>query len=390
MHIIDLGGLDRLIAVLAEQDYVVIGPVLRDGAIVYDTLQCADDLPIGWTDRQEAGEYRVTRRDDQARFGYAVGPHSWKRYLFPPEVTLWQLRRDRNGFAACLPAHETPRYAFLGVRSCELHAMAIQDRVFLPETPTTTDRATLDRTTLGDPIYAARRSGAFIVVVQCTAPGNTCFCASMNTGPTAERGFDLALTEVIAGDIHHFVVAVASERGEKVLDEVPHRAASEDEILSASQAQARAARQMGRTLDTTDIKNLFHDNQDHPVWNAVAERCLACASCTLVCPTCFCSTVTDSSSHDGAVAERRRQWDSCFHSEFSYLHGGNVRQTIRSRYRQWLTHKLASWIDQFGSSGCVGCGRCITWCPVAIDLTEEVGVIRQSERRVPPPKKEVL
>ena len=81
----------------------------------------------------------------------------------------------------------------------------------------------------------------------------------------------------------------------------------------------------------------------------------------------------------GARAERWRKWDSCFTLDFSYIHGGSVRTSAAARYRQWLSHKLATWIDQFGSSGCVGCGRCITWCPVGIDITEEVAAIRASE-----------
>lgn len=96
----------------------------------------------------------------------------------------------------------------------------------------------------------------------------------------------------------------------------------------------------------------------------------------MVCPTCFCSSVHDVADLSGDNVERIRQWDSCFNLDFSYTKGGTVRDNTRSRYRQWLTHKLASWQDQFDSLGCVGCGRCITWCPVGIDLTEEVQAIR--------------
>jgi Fe-S-cluster-containing hydrogenase component 2 len=132
---------------------------------------------------------------------------------------------------------------------------------------------------------------------------------------------------------------------------------------------------MGRTVDVTDIRNLLHRNQEHPRWDDVAERCLACTNCTLVCPTCFCSSVEDVTDLSFENAERIRRWDSCFNPEFASVHGGNFRPTIRGRYRQWLTHKFASWFDQFDVSGCVGCGRCITWCPVGIDVTEEITAI---------------
>jgi Fe-S-cluster-containing hydrogenase component 2 len=136
---------------------------------------------------------------------------------------------------------------------------------------------------------------------------------------------------------------------------------------------------MGRKIDTVGIKELLYSNYEHPRWDQVAARCLSCANCTMVCPTCFCTTVEDVTDLSGEHAERWRKWDSCFTANFSYIHGGNIRATVKSRYRQWMTHKLATWIDQFGESGCVGCGRCITWCPVAIDLTEEVRAIRESE-----------
>jgi ferredoxin len=136
---------------------------------------------------------------------------------------------------------------------------------------------------------------------------------------------------------------------------------------------------MGRALDTSDLKGLLYGNLEHPRWDEVSQRCLTCGNCTLVCPTCFCSTVEDVTDLSGTETERTRRWDSCFSLDHSYIHGGSVRDSGRARYRQWMTHKLATWFDQFGSSGCVGCGRCITWCPVGIDITEEVRAIRASE-----------
>ena len=139
---------------------------------------------------------------------------------------------------------------------------------------------------------------------------------------------------------------------------------------------------MGRSMDTCNIKDLFYRNLEHPRWNNVAERCLTCANCTMVCPTCFCTTIEDVTDLTGEHAERWRKLDSCFTMDFSYIHGGSVRASTKSRYRHWITHKLATWIDQFGTSGCVGFGRCITWCPVAIDITEEVHAIRKSEELI--------
>jgi len=356
----------RLIEALSAKGYRVVGPMVHDGAIVYDELQSADNLPAGWTDEQDGGSYRLKRRSDAALFGHVVGPHSLKKFLHQPETRLWRAGHSA-GRMEVLPEDETPsKLAFVGVRSCDLHAMAILDKVLMGGDYV-------------DPGYQRSRQQVFVVAVNCGQPGGTCFCSSMNTGPRATFGFDLALTEVIQNGTHHFVVEVGTERGAQVLSEVPHRPARDKERQTAVSLVARAADQMGRTLDTAGIKELLYRNHEHPRWDDVAARCLTCANCTMVCPTCFCSTVEEVTDLTGRQVERRQKWDSCFTMDFSYIHGGSVRASAKSRYRQWLTHKLATWLDQFGTSGCVGCGRCITWCPVGIDITEEVRAIRQSD-----------
>jgi sulfhydrogenase subunit beta (sulfur reductase) len=361
--LLDRDGVQALIEALARRGYQVLGPTLRDGAIVYDALDGVDDLPAGWTDRQDAGSYRVERREDQALFGYVVGPHSWKRFLHPPVERIWQARRDGDGFVVDPPEPAPQKMAFIGVRACELHAIAIQDRVFV-EGP------------YPDTAYRERRRDNFIVAVNCGEAGGTCFCVSMSTGPKADSGFDLALTELLDGSDHQFLVEVGSVAGAAVLAELPYRPAAGEHMAAADAAVARAAGQMGRQLDTNGLKELLQANPTHKQWDDVAARCLTCANCTMVCPTCFCTTVEDHTDLTGQTAERVKRWDSCFSLDFSYIHGGRVRNEAKSRYRQWITHKLSSWIDQFGTSGCVGCGRCITWCPVGIDITAEAAAIR--------------
>jgi ferredoxin len=349
-------GVDELLAALARRGYTVVGPTVAQGAIVYDELRSTGDLPVGWTDEQDGGHYRLRRRDDDALFGYTVGPHSWKRFQLPPEVRLWRARLGPDGSLTELEAPvDSPRYAFVGVRSCEIHAMAILDRVRPGPRP-------------------------FVVAVNCGQAGGTCFCVSMGTGPTAESGYDVALTEVLEDGRHYFVADSGSADGEALLEELPTRTAGADEQRAAGRAHERAAAQMGREMDASDVQELLYRNLEHPRWDEVAERCLTCGNCTMVCPTCFCTTVEDVTDLAGETVERHERWDSCFTIDYSHIHGGSVRVTPRSRYRQWMTHKLATWIDQFGTSGCVGCGRCITWCPVGIDITEEVAAIRADDR----------
>jgi ferredoxin len=201
----------------------------------------------------------------------------------------------------------------------------------------------------------------------------------MGTGPRAAAGFDIALTELAGDGDHRFVAEPGSERGAQVLGEVPARPAAARDIAAATAATDNAAASMGRAMPELDLRELLSGNYEHPRWNDVAARCLTCGNCTMVCPTCFCFSVEDTSglraAGTGGEPARHRSWDSCFTLDHSYLHGGPVRASARSRYRQWMTHKLATWTDQFGTSGCVGCGRCITWCPAGIDITEEVAAI---------------
>ncbi len=402
--------LDDLLHLLVGDGFEIVGPRIDQGAIVYAPIQSAADLPVGWTDRQAPGSYRLEKRQDDAYFGYAVGPHSWKKYLFPPTLRLWHARRTDGAFEVHEAMPDPPRRALLGVRACELHALAIQDKVFL-------DRAGQ----FTDPHYARARERLFLVAVECEHPGGTCFCASMGTGPAVQperipllaskhedaaeqaRGgttarmplpmtappppstsatpalpvCDLVLTELNEA----FVIRAASSAGQDIIDRLNLRTAAAEQVEEARQRVEAAGRSIGRRLDVTEVRGLLHRNQEHPRWDDVAERCLACTNCTLVCPTCFCSSVEDVTDLGLENAERVRRWDSCFNPEFARVHGGNFRPSIRGRYRQWLTHKFASWFDQFDVSGCVGCGRCITWCPVGIDVTEEITAIRATDGR---------
>jgi len=366
--VIGLDALGQLLDALKSLGYALVGPTVRDQAIVYDAIDSVGELPVGWTDEQGPGRYRLRRSEGAAVFGYVVGPHSWKQHLFPPTERLWQVSLPENGDASDLSAESVPdtKVALIGVRACELEAIHIQDAVFL-------DGPYVDTR------YEVRRRNVFIIAVNCAHAAETCFCASMGTGPRAGHGFDLALTEVMDGACHEFTIEVGSDIGAEVLDRLTHRDARPEDLQAAAAATSGAESQIKRRLETDGIKELLYRNLEHPRWDIVAERCQGCANCTTVCPTCFCATVEDVTDLSGQRAERWRRWDSCFTMDFSYIVGGSIRSSPRSRYRQWMTHKLASWHEQFGSSGCVGCGRCITWCPVGIDITEEAAAIRETD-----------
>jgi sulfhydrogenase subunit beta (sulfur reductase) len=347
--------LDRLLDLLRADGRKVLGPTVVDGAIAYDEITSSADLPAGWTDRQEPGRYRLEPTGQDRLFDYAVGPTAWKRFTFPPRVPLTKGRRveGRVKFYAVEP--DPPRLAFLGVRACEIAALLTQDRV-LTGGPIT------------DEDYAARRAASVVIAVECVAPASTCFCTSMGTGPEVTSGFDLALTELDEG----FVVRVGSDTGRFLIHRLGLAPAAAAQLEQSRAAVADARARIGDPVPTDGLPARLMAAADSPRWAEIAERCLSCTNCTLVCPTCFCTSVTQTSDLTGSEAVAGRAWDSCFTLGFSRVAGGNFRPRVQDRYRQWLTHKFAGWWEQFGSSGCVGCGRCITWCPVGIDVRAEL------------------
>ena len=361
--VMDVDGLDALVRLLGERGYETYGPVVRDGAIMPGPVSAVDDLPVGFHDEQGPGRYRLERRDDPEVFGWAVGPGSWKASFFPPLETLWSA--DAPGGTVREPGPPRGEMAIIGARPCEIAALRVLDRVLKDgEVP--------------DPRYTARRHNTFVMAAECGSPSASCFCTSMGTGPGIESDFDLALTELPGPDGYRYVVRVGTTRGSELLEHIPTTVADDEALRERDHVLDGARGDITRRLPAAEVATLLSRNLEHPRWDDVAGRCLSCGNCTLVCPTCFCSDVSDVLTLRGEV-RRDRRWASCFDLDHSYLGGAHVRSSVSSRYRQWLTHKLSTWHVQFGTSGCVGCGRCISWCPVGIDITEEVAAIARSD-----------
>ena len=349
---------DLLIA-LHRAGYRCVGPQLRDGAIVYDELYDVGGLPRGVREIQAPGAYRIEHSDGARCFAWANGPQALKPFTFAPREVLWRAARDADGvihFQDEEPAAGRP-LAVIGVRACDLAALRLQDQHFLEGA-------------IRDAHYERRRRALLLVAVHCTHPAATCFCASTGDGPRVSSGADLVLAELDEG----YLVEAASERGRTIAAQLPLTAASDAQHEAAAQETAAAAQQ-ARGLPARDLRDALLSRLEHPRWEEVAARCLACGNCTAVCPTCFCHAEVEQAELSGAASTHTREWDSCFTKGHSYIHGLTIRADRRTRYRQWLTHKLAAWHDQYGRSGCVGCGRCISWCPVGIDITEEVAAL---------------
>jgi formate hydrogenlyase subunit 6/NADH:ubiquinone oxidoreductase subunit I len=361
--------IDNLFAALQRDGYKIIGPTVAEGVIVFREISCPKALPRGWRETQGAGHYSLKQLESSSNpagpyFAHHNGPDSARAWFLPQKQKLWSAERHPetpSDYSIFFPPekaqHRDTKLAFIGLRACDLNAIAIQDRVYLHDKYTQTN-------------YAAGRENTLIVTINCISHAETCFCTSMQAGPEAKSGFDLALTEIYESDAdHYFVAKSGSAAGQSLLNELTTQAASANDIKTAKDKIAANEKAMPKH-DFSGIPAAMKHQPDHPAWDTIADHCLACANCTLVCPTCFCTTVEDTTDLTGNTTERWLHWDSCFNEGHSYIHGGKIHGDISSRYRQWASHKFSSWHDQFGESGCVGCGRCIAWCPAGIDIRE--------------------
>lgn len=366
--VVGIDGLMTVIDELGRAGYEVWSPAIRDGVVVTRRFEDGDELPAGYVSVQSPGAYELVRTPDHSRFGWAVGPQPWKPLFHPASVTTMTMSQtDRvSTVAVSVASPPIEPLAVFGMRPCDMAGVDKLDRVLL-ECPTS-----------GEPTYRDRRNGAFFVVVNCGVPASTCFCASVDTGPHVDgrtTTHDLEVTELVGATPTaepDYVIGATSVRGAEVLERVAERvesaAVSDVHLNRVAASRTAAENNMERHLSSGRVAPALAGSHDSQRWEEVAETCLACGNCTAVCPTCFCTTINDIGDLTGTQVERHRDWESCFSLEFSRLGNAPVRTSVAARYRQWMTHKLGTWHDQFGESGCVGCGRCTTWCPVGIDF----------------------
>jgi len=360
--------LQQLIDTLIDAGHHVYGPQQRDDAIIYAPLKTTTELPLGIEDHHAPGSYRLTNNGSQHWFDWVSTPQGIKPLLFKPRETLWRATRDATGTIHFKdPDSNVEKIAVIGVRSCDLAALKLQDQHFLSVEHTP------------DPFYAERRRNLFLVAINCTRAADTCFCVSSGDGPKCNAPnraqiFDIAMTELDSG----FVITTGSTPGQHIIDQLTLNSADEAQLNEAAQREANATLQQ-RAVPSQNMRDTLFGALDHPQWDEIASRCLSCGNCTAVCPSCFCYSEKSEPQLDGSSSEQRREWDSCFTQGHSYMHGTTVRHDTKLRYRQWLTHKFAGWHDQYGRSGCSGCGRCITWCPPGIDIIAELTILNSDK-----------
>lgn len=341
--VLDRDGLEGVIQALRRREFALVGPTVRDGAIVVDHITSLDDLPSGWSDEQESGSYRLARRSDGALFAHAAPALPWKHFAQPATEQLFAAERTPEGIRFVGTEAHARKKAFVGIAPCDLAALDLLGR---PE-------------------------GLFAIAVRCSKPAPTCFCGSFSAIHQLDHRCDLALTEILEGE-HRFFVEIFSEAGVEILNDVKSRTPTPSDTKAVAAVHEQGRQAAHRSVDIDGLSDALSDAFEHPKWASVSSKCLACGNCTMVCPTCFCNTVEDGSALDGKRAWRTRRWDSCFSLKFSYIHGGSVRASAASRFRQRVLHKFLWSREKYGAPGCVGCGRCIAWCPAAIDITQEV------------------
>jgi len=354
--------LDELLQSLSEEGYNIVGPKVEHHAIVYKKITRSEQLPQGIENQQSPGEYTLTKTESQRYFSWANGPQAIKPYTFKAEEKLWSVSKNNSGslnFQNEVPKSE--KIAFIGVRACDLAALHIHDLHFL-------------KSDYLDSYYQERRKNLLLVAVNCSHPADTCFCVSTGDGPSATQGYDLVLTELDSG----YLIKSGSDQGETILSTLKLSNATSEQLNQAQMEHQNAINVQKKGLPKANIAAVLENAVSHPHWEDIANRCLACGNCTAVCPTCFCHSEHDEAALDGSSSTHIRQWDSCFNQDHSYIHGIVIRAENKNRYRQWLTHKFSSWIKQYDLSGCVGCGRCISWCPVGIDVRDELEVFSES------------
>jgi len=345
---------------LIKKEYEIVAPVLKEGVIQLSVVNSLNQLPFGYREIEEKNFYRVEKSNDEYMFSYIRPSFPYKRFLIPPEFTFLKVRKE-NGKLEFEEVDVEKKYAFFDVRGCDLRGINVLDNIFL------------NKNEHPDSYYEKVRKNIFIVSVTCRKPSDVCFCYSMGVSPKPKSGFDILITELE----NTLLIETGTDKGKEIVKKLDYREVREEEIEEAKRIEENCIKSLKRKLDTEDFPEILYKNIESDIWDEIGKRCFACTSCTQVCPTCFCFDIVERNDVNEGISEKIRVYDSCFNPSFATVHRFNIRESIASRYRQWYMHKFAYWVDQFGEFGCVGCGRCITWCPASIDVTEEEKKIRR-------------
>jgi ferredoxin len=320
-----VGLLDNLI-----RNYKVFAPVEQDGFVIFQEIHSGSEASLDYINSKKPP----------------------KEVFFPQAERLFSYDLNRKeGWGVDEPIlAEKPRIIF-GIRPCDARSLVLLDNVF-------------DGKLYRDPYYADKRKNTTIIALGCNQPGSTCFCTSLEGGPFSQDGSDLLLVDI--GD--KYIVQVITETGEKLTKEQTEFKNAEEHSLSSMRDTIKMAEaSIGPKIEVQKVTDRLDSMFDDHFWDMVSEKCLGCAVCTYLCPTCHCFDITDEIT--GTDGERVRTWDSCAFPSFTLEASGvNPRPGNKERYRQRIMHKFDYFVANHGMIACVGCGRCIKECPVNLDI----------------------
>jgi ferredoxin len=320
-----------------RKEYEFIGPVRKGKSYIFDKISDEKEISL---------DYDTT----------ILPP---KKLFFLPEEKLFSFLRKEKGRVDIKEEEKEAKRALFGVHPCDVKALLLLDQVMKGD--------------FLDPYYVKRRQKTILIAMNCTQPRENCFCTSFDTGPELKEGYDLLLTDLD----RKYLVEVGTLDGKRLLERVKTSKAGKGDVKKKKQKIEGAREKIKKKIETEGLEADLKKNFNHEKWKEVKDKCLFCGSCTHVCPTCFCYNVSDFNAHTLKSGERIRNWDSCLTLEFAEVAlGGNFRKDREARIKQRIYHKLAYFKEQFGSFGCVGCGRCIDTCVKDIDITEVINEIR--------------
>jgi sulfhydrogenase subunit beta (sulfur reductase) len=289
----------------------------------------------------------------QVVLDYPNAKESPKSVLFPQRETLFQYRTERGKAEVDVPPSAAKGRVLFGIRPCDARGLLLLDKVFGGD--------------CRDPYYTDKRDDTVVVSLGCDDPNPSCFCLSMGGGPCSAEGSDVLLLDL--GD--RYVAEAVSEKGAAFLRDQAFEESDENTLALAEKVRRKSEASMKRVAIREnlekELKRLFND----PVWKDLTETCLGCGICTYLCPTCHCFDLCDEAA--GQTGERIRVWDSCQFPLFTLQASGfNPRPSVKERFRQRIMHKFSYLPETQAMLGCVGCGRCVTECPVNLDIREVV------------------
>ena len=280
-----------------------------------------------------------------------------KKYFYHPTETMFSF--SNSGFVSSIESVKVHDIIF-GVHACDIHGIQILDRVFSGR--------------YRDEYYFSRRENVSLIGISCLSD-DFCFCNSMGTD-YVDTGFDLFLSEITDG----YLVRVGTSKGDDMvnLSKELFQEITQQEIDDYKDYALAKKKGFKRFLNIRNLPEIMDLEHKSSLWDELGKKCTSCGTCSMCCPTCYCYRTFDEVNLDMESGRRRRQWDCCLFRDHALVaEGHNFRKDRSDRFKHRWLHKQQSFAGEFGQPSCVGCGRCIEFCPAKIDMTEELNKIQE-------------